>query len=279
MKALPLFFLPLASLHADLTLTPAPDNRGESNTAFAIFDSLAGLSFSNATGNSEADSSHNLTSAALNQSAAISFPGGVKLNNPADFRVYTFTSAADWTITATPAITYNTATLRIHEFGGAQPGTDGQALPSGGLTDYTYNLNNSPPTSLTAEVFVFEEGTTRERFQYVTTAVWNLAEPATTLELIVLGNLDAHDSIDSFILDLERTAPTTLALPTPAITYSGSEITISWPEGTTAILESSTNFNDPESWKPVEVAPSSHNDRNEVVLPSSSAPTFFRLKS
>ena len=280
MKTLLFLLLPVASLQADLTLTPAPENRGENTTAFAIFDSLSGLSFSNATGNSNADSSHNLSNAVLSQSAAVGFPGGVKLNTPIDFRVYTFTSATDWTITATPQISYNTATLRIHEYGGAQPGSTGQALPGSGLTDYTYTLNSTSPTSLTAEVFIFDEGTSRERFEYVTTAVWTLSEPASNLDLKVLGNNDAHDSIDSFILDLETTTPTPSATPPNLqITHSGAQVTLSWPEGTTAILESTTDLTDPESWQPVETEPASNNDQNNVTLPHSATSTYFRLKS
>lgn len=278
MKSLLLPLLLAPALHADLTLTPAPANRGQSDTAYAIFDSLDGLSFSNATGTSAADYSHNLTDAVLSQAAAVPFPGGVKLNNPEDFRVYTFTSATDWTISATPDISYNTATLRIHEYGGAQPGTDGEALPDSGLTDYTFTLNTVPPTSLTSEVFIFEEGTERERYEYVTTAVWNLSESTTSLSLNVLGYQDAHDSIDSFVLDLETIAPE-VTPPAPSLTVSPTSITVSWPNTIKATLQKTEDLSNPESWSDVVALPNDNGTHFSVILPPSNVPTFFQLSN
>lgn len=277
MKPLLTTLLFTTSLHADLTLTPPPANRGQADTAFAVFDSLDGLNLSDGTGDSSSDDSLNLDSANLNQSTNIPFPGGVKFTTFTDRRVYTFDAPSNWTISATPSISYNTATLRLHEIGGSQPGSNGQALPGSGLTDYTYTLNTLSPTTLTAEVFVFNEGTAAERYEYVTTVVWQLPSSTSTLDLNVLGYADAHDSIDSFILDLETVTPSTP--PTPEITYSNSEITISWPLESTANLESCSDLSDPEDWQPVSTSPTTVQGRNTITLPLSSESSFFRLRS
>ena len=276
MKPFTFILLSAMSLRADLTLTPAPDHRGEADTAFAIFDNLDTLG-SDGSGSSVADDSFNLPDAGLTQSTSIASPGGLKFNTFTDRRVYTFDATTNWTITADPSVPYNTATLRIHEYGGGQPGS---AVTIGaGLTDYTYSLNGLAPSSLTAEVFIFNEGTAAERYEYVTTALWQLPLSSTDLDLNIIGFSDAHDSIDSFILDLDTNAITSPSPPpSPELTVSASEVIISWPSESSASLESSTDLTNPEAWQPVTTAPSTHNGKNQVSLPISAVASFFRLR-
>jgi hypothetical protein len=268
-----LMMLPISCLHADLALTPAPVTRGEPNTAFAIFDSLEGLSSNNATGTSSADSFFQLTDAVLTQDTPVSPPGGLKFNTASDRRVYTFSSATEWTITATADIAYRSAALRIHEYGSSSRGDGTNPV---GLTDYFFKLNDSAPTKASATAYVFDEGTDLERTEYVTTVTWQLSESTNELNLSISGYESSHDSIDSFVLDLDDTTP--VAMPELTIVQHDGEIQLSWPADTNAILQRTTSDAIQDDWSTVDTVPVQDGERMSVTLPLSDTTTFFRLQ-
>ena len=268
----PLFLLPIVSVHADLSLLPVPENRGTEGTAYAEFDSFAGLSDSNALGATNADSASGITNPRLIHSTPIFFPGGVKYNTATDRRVYTFVPASNWSLTGTPDVQYDKATLRIHEFGNAGFGS---GPDSPGMTDYTFSLNSIAPTSKTVEAFVFDAGTATERYQYVTTITWLLDAPTNDLSISINGYADAHDSIDAFVLDLERQP----SLTKPSISIVDGMIQLSWPTSANAILQSSSNLTSPGSWTDVAAEPTEENGMSVLSLPLEGPSKFFRLRA
>ncbi|GHC61067.1 hypothetical protein [Roseibacillus persicicus] len=259
---------------ADLSLFTIPDTRNEENSAFASFDSLAGLSDTNATGSSPADASANLVQPILSQTTPLAFPGGIKYTDENDRRLYTFSAAANIQITATANVPFQTATLQVSEVLNSSF-EEGDDAPQG-LTGYSVLLNSSQPTEALVSFVTLDAGTLFERTLAITSFTWTLPGAATTVDLSLIGYADAHDSIDAFVLDLAP-SPAPETLPSPELSLTESEIQISWPSTLTAQLQATQNLAEPDSWTEVSATVEEQGDHKFVTLPRTTSPTFFRL--
>ncbi|MDP0492607.1 MAG: hypothetical protein Q7Q71_16290 [Verrucomicrobiota bacterium JB023] len=274
MKTLLLVIVPCHLLQADLTLTPAPDSRDEEGSSYAIFDTFEGLSSFNATGTCPADESAGMTNATLQQTTPLSDPGGIKYNTATDRRVYTFNAATYWILSGNPASPYQRGTLRLHEYIN-ETSDDGSGFQ--GLTAYAALLNGEQATEATVEAFIQNEGTAEQRIELVTSFTWELAAATSLLELTLEGYVDAHDSIDSFVLDLSADSRSSTP-PIPSLAFSEDKVIASWPDTGTYSLQTSSDLSDPDSWENAGGEVTQENGTTQVTLPRANQ-GFFRLQS
>lgn len=262
-----------SSSRADLAHFQIPTSRGDNNSAHATFDSFRGLSSINATGTTTPEQSSNLTSVALSQTTPLTFPGGLKFTTATDLRVYTFTAAASWQLSATAAAPFQEVMLQVSELLDTSRVAAGEVLP--GLTGYTLSLAGNAPTASRVESYLLDEGTLFERVVEVTTFHWTLAHPATSLTITMDGYRDAHDSIDAFALDLAPAAQPS-PLVAPEISLQNGLVTLSWSSPTNAILQRYTRDQNGPAWETVAAPVIVSGGRKLVTLPVSDS-ALFRL--
>ena len=274
-----LLLLTTPALLADTTVLPIPETRGNADTAYAEWDSFDSLSASG-NGSTNADFNNNMASAVLAQANPAASPGG-RLGTAGDFRVYSGPTKMEWTVSAQSNIDYNTATFRALErldfnFGGPDQTIDG-------LSQYSVNLNGQEPTSITVDTVTQVIQVLTFTFEIdlaYTTFTWNLAEPTDQVLIELDGDLDLHDSVDAFVLDLKTTPSVeTPLLSTPEVSLEEGAVTVTWPTTPEGTLQISTNLADPESWVDVTTSPSVLGEINSLSFPLTTDPTFFRLRN
>lgn len=261
-------------LCADTSGLLVPALRGSNSTAYAEWDTFSGLSTVNGTGSASPDAVHQLTGAVLTQSSPLSFPGGLKYTTATDLRVYTFDSATNWTLSGTSDVGYNRATLRTVELLDSSRGDGEEPV---GLTDYSVTLNTVLPASTSTEArteTVTINGYSFDRDIAITTFIWELPQEVTALNLILLGPADSHDSLDAFVLDLENVSE----LPTPQISVAGNQVTVLWPESSSATLQSSDDITDSHNWLDVTTGVGIVNGFHSITFTAGAVPTFFRFR-
>ena len=113
---------------------------------------------------------------------------------------------------------------------------------------------------------------------------WDLSlTPITGTYTILFESSESSMSLDKISLDTFDTYTEVpiplLSLPSPSIEASGGNITLSWPLAETngAVLESTVNLIDPDTWTEVNTVPVSDGVNYTVTIPLSTSSTFFRL--